>query len=186
LTDLSGLQVSASFAEADIVSLRVGQAASFTFDAIANSSATGEVLAIAPLSNSSTGTGNLMTYTVTFSLVGAPDGVKPGMTAQVSVVTAQALGVLAVTSTALTERGNLYTVTLKPTTIGGAGVRKTVTVGLKGDLATEITSGLKAGDQLVIRSTTSSSASNGFPTITGVPGGTVIGGGAGAGPGSNG
>lgn len=186
LTDLSGLQVSASFAEADIVSLQVGQAASFTFDAIANSTATGEVLAIAPLSNSSTGTGSLMTYTVTFSLVGVPDGVKPGMTAQVSVVTAQAFGVLAVTSTALTERGNFYTVILKPTTVGGVGVRKTVTVGLKGDSATEITSGLKVGDQLVIRSTTGSSASNGFPTITGVPGGTGIGGGAGAGPGSNG
>ena len=183
LTDLSGLQVSASFAEADIVSLKVGQPATFTFDAISNSSATGEVLAIAPLSNAASSTGSVMSYAVTFSLTGAPDGVKPGMTAQVSVLTAQAVGVLAVTSTALTERGNVYTVTMKPTTVGGVGVRQVVTIGLKGDSATEITSGLKAGDQVVIRSTTGTSAGGGFPNTTGIPGGvnTTVGG---AGPGN--
>lgn len=174
LTDLSGLQVSASFAEADIVSLKVGQAATFTFDAIANSSATGEVIAIAPLNNASAGSGTVMSYNVTFSLTGAPDGVKPGMTAQVNVVTAQAPGVLAVTSSALTERGNFYTVTMKPTVVGGVGAREVVTVGLKGDSVTEITSGLKAGDQVELRTTTGTSASSGFPA-GGIPGGGGIG-----------
>lgn len=176
LTQLSGLQVKASFAEADVVSLQTGQAATFTFDAIANSTATGTLLSIAPLSNASTG--SVTSYNVTFSLDSAPTEVKPGMTAQVSVVTAQAQGVLAVTSTALTERGNAYFVTMKPTKVGVAGVRKVVTVGLKGDSATEITSGLKAGDQVVLRTTTSSSSSanNGFPS-GGVPG---AGGGIGA------
>jgi multidrug efflux pump subunit AcrA (membrane-fusion protein) len=170
LTQLSGLQVKASFAEADVVSLQVGQAATFTFDAIANSTATGTLLSIAPLSNASTG--SVTSYNVTFSLDSAPTEVKPGMTAQVSVVTAQAQGVLAVTSTALTQRGTTYFVTMKPTKVGVAGVRTPVTVGLKGDSATEITSGLKAGDQVVLRTTTSSSASannNGFPS-GGVPG----------------
>jgi len=168
LTNLSGLQVKASFAEADIVSLQVGQAATFTFDAIANSTAQGTVLSIAPLSNASTG--SVTSYNVTFSLDSAPVEVKPGMTAQVSVVTAQAQGVLAVTSTALTQRGNTYYVTMKPTTVGGIGVRKAVTIGLKGDSATEITGGLKAGDQVVLRTVaTSSSANNGFPG-GGVPG----------------
>lgn len=169
LTELSGLQVKASFAEADVVSLQPGQAATFTFDAIPNSTATGTLLSIAPLSNASTG--SVTSYNVTFSLDSAPAEVKPGMTAQVNVVTAQAQDVLAVTSTALTERGNTYYVTLKPTKVGVAGVRKVVTIGLKGDSATEITSGLKAGDQVVLRTTTSSSSSanNGFPGA-GVPG----------------
>ena len=57
LTDLTGLQVSASFAEADIVSLQVGQQATITFDAIANSSASGEVISVAPLNNASTAGG---------------------------------------------------------------------------------------------------------------------------------
>lgn len=169
LTNLSGLQVKASFAEADIVSLKAGQAATFTFDAIANATAQGTVLSIAPLSNSSSG--SVTTYTVTFSLDSAPAEVKPGMTAQATVVTANAQAVLAVTSSALTQRGGTYFVTMKPTKVGVAGVRKAVTVGLKGDSATEITSGLKAGDQVVLRTTTSSSsaANNGFPG-GGVPG----------------
>lgn len=169
LTNLSGLQVKASFAEADIVSLKAGQAATFTFDAIANATAQGTVLSIAPLSNAASG--SVTTYTVTFSLDSAPAEVKPGMTAQATVVTADAQGVLAVTSTALTQRGGTYFVTMKPTKVGVAGVRKAVTIGLKGDSATEITSGLKEGDQVVLRTTTSSSttANNGFPGA-GVPG----------------
>lgn len=171
LTNLTGLQVKASFAEADIVSLKAGEAATFSFDAIASATAQGTVLSIAPLSNSSSG--SVTTYTVTFSLDSAPAEVKPGMTAQATVVTADSQGVLAVTSSALTQRGGTYFVTMKPTKVGVAGVRRTVTIGLKGDSATEITSGLKEGDQVVLRTTTSSSstANNGFP------GGAVPGGG---------
>ncbi|MEI9907193.1 MAG: HlyD family efflux transporter periplasmic adaptor subunit [Actinomycetota bacterium] len=178
LTDLSGLQVSASFAEADIVALKVGQTATITFDSIANSSATGEVLAIAPLNNASSAGGSVTSYTVTFSLTGAPSGVKPGMTAQVTVVTAEALGVLALPSAALTQRGTTYTVTLKPTKVGGVGERRTVTVGLKGDTATEIVSGLNEGDVVELRTTSTSSASNGFPAAS-VPGAVVTGTGGG-------
>ena len=172
LTDLTGLQVSASFAEADIVSLQVGQQATITFDAIANSSASGEVISVAPLNNASTAGGSVTSYTVTFSLSGQPDGVKPGMTAQVSVMTAQSLGVLAVTSSALTQRGTNYTVTLAPTKAGVAGVRTPVTIGLKGDTLTEITSGLKDGDKVELRTTTGTSASSGFPA-GGIPGGVA-------------
>jgi macrolide-specific efflux system membrane fusion protein len=179
LTDLTGLQVSASFAEADIVALKPGQVASITFDAISGASATGEVLAIAPLNTATTGnSGSVTSYAVTFSMTDPPAGVKPGMTAQVTVVTAEALGVLAVTSTALTQRGNIYTVTMKPTKVGGVGVRKTVTIGLKGDTATEITGGLNEGDEVELRTTTTSTASNGFPT-GGIPGGGGLPGGAG-------
>jgi len=172
LTDLTGLQVTASFAEADIVSLQVGQQATITFDSIADSSATGEVISIAPLNNTSTGGGSVTSYTVTFSMSGEPDGVKPGMTAQVSVMTAQSLSVLAVTSSALTQRGGNYTVTLAPTKVGIAGVRKVVTVGLKGDTVTEITSGLKEGDKVELRTSTGRSASSGFP-VGGIPGARV-------------
>lgn len=181
LTNLTGLQVKASFAEADIVSLQAGQTATFTFDAIPNATAQGSVLSISPLSNASSG--SVTTYNVTFSLDSAPAEVKPGMTAQVNVVTAQAQGVLAVTSTALTQLGNTYYVTMKPTKVGVAGVRKAVTIGLKGDSSTQIISGLKEGDQVVLRSTTSSSsANNGFPG-GGIPG---AGGGIGAAVGGNG
>ncbi len=169
LTDLSGLQVKASFAEADIANLQVGQAASLTFDALSGVIATGSVASVSPLANASAGGSTVTSYTVLFTLDGNPDGVKPGMTAQVSVVTDQVTGVIAIPSTALTQRGQNYTVTLKPKKVGGVGERVTVTVGLQGDSTSEITSGLKEGDLVVLRSTTSSSASSGFPA-GGIPG----------------
>jgi multidrug efflux pump subunit AcrA (membrane-fusion protein) len=176
LTDLTGLQVEASFAEADVVALQVGQTATITFDSIANSSASGEVLSIAPLNNASSAGGSVTSYAVTFSLTGEPEGVKPGMTAQVTVVTAEALSVLAVPSAALTQRGEIYTVTMKPTKVGEPGERRTVTIGLKGDTATEIVSGVSEGDEVELRTTSSSSATSGFP-VTGVPGAAITGGG---------
>jgi len=168
LTDLNSLQIKASVAEADIASLVVGQAATITFDAVSGTRATGVVLSIAPLNNASTGSGSVQSYTVLFGLDQNPDGVKPGMTAQVSVTTAEVQGALSIPATALTQRGPFYTVTLKPAKPTELGKQVRVTVGLQGDSRIEIKSGIKAGDEVVLRTTTSSS-STGFPA-GGIPG----------------
>ncbi len=168
LTNLASLQIKASVAEADIASLVVGQAATITFDAVNSARTTGTVLSIAPLNNASSGTGAVQSYTVLFGLDQNPDGVKPGMTAQVSVTTAEAQGVLSLPATALTQRGPFYTVTLKPAKEGEVGKQVRVDVGLQGDSRVEIKSGIKAGDEVVLRTTTSSSSS-GFPA-GGIPG----------------
>lgn len=183
LTNLNSLQIKASVAEADIASLVVGQAANITFDAVSRSRATGTVLSIAPLNNASSGSGSVQSYTVLFGLDQTPDGVKPGMTAQVSVTTAQVQGVLSVPATALTQRGPFYTVTLKPAKPTDQGKQVRVTVGLQGDSRVEIKSGIKAGAEVVLRTTTSSS-STGFPA-GGIPG-AGFGGGAAAVPGGGG
>jgi macrolide-specific efflux system membrane fusion protein len=100
------------------------------------------------------------------------------------------LGVLSVPSSAVTQRGRTFTVTLKPKVAGELGKRVNVEVGLQGDSRTEILSGLKEGDEVVLRTATSSSASNGFPT-GGIPGGLpggaagVVTGGGGGGRGGN-
>lgn len=184
LTDLNSLQIKASVAEADIASLVVGQAATITFDAVSGTRATGVVLSIAPLNNASTGTGSVQSYTVLFGLDQNPDGVKPGMTAQVSVTTAEVRGALSVPATALTQRGPFYTITLKPAKEGAEGKQVRVTVGLQGDSRVEIKSGINAGDEVVLRTTTSSS-STGFPA-GGIPGAGFGGGGAVAVPGGGG
>jgi len=146
------------------------------------------VLSIAPLNNASTGSGSVQSYTVLFGLDQNPDGVKPGMTAQVSVTTAEARSVLSLPATALTQRGPFYTVTLKPKKEGSEGKQVRVDVGLQGDSRVEIRSGIKAGDEVVLRTTTSSS-STGFPA-GGIPGAGfgagAVGGVPGAGRGGNG
>ncbi|CAB4973887.1 unannotated protein [freshwater metagenome] len=53
-------------------------------------------------------------------------------------------------------------------------MRTPVTIGLKGDTVTEITSGLNDGDKVELRTTTGSSASSGFP-LGGIPGGDAAG-----------
>ena len=184
LTNLNSLQIKASVAEADIASLVVGQAANITFDAVSRSRATGTVLSIAPLNNASTGSGSVQSYTVLFGLDQNPDGVKPGMTAQVSVTTAEVQGALSIPATALTQRGPFYTVTLKPAKPSDQGKQVRVTVGLQGDSRVEIKSGIKAGDEVVLRTTTSSS-STGFPA-GGIPGAGFGGGAAVAIPGGGG
>lgn len=175
LTNLQSLQVKASVAEADIANLSIGQTASITFDAVSSARSQGTVISVAPIntsSGSSAASSSVQSYTVLFSVDQAVASVKPGMTAQVSVTTKQVDNVLYVPTTAITQRGSFYTVTLKPKKEGTAGEQVRVTVGLQGDSRAEIQGGIKEGDEVVLRTTTSSSSSNGFPA-GGIPGGAT-------------
>jgi macrolide-specific efflux system membrane fusion protein len=180
LADVSALQVQAGFSEADSASVAANAAATFTFDALPNASGEGTVISIAPLPVAAN---SVNTYTVTFTLNSPVKGLLPGMTANATVIVGTKSNVLAVSDSALSTRGGRTTVTVL-----NASVQKqvVVTVGLKGDTETEITSGIKAGDVLVLPSTTTS-ASSGFPSggvptaSTGTLGGGGIGGGAGGG-----
>ncbi|HUW79226.1 MAG TPA: biotin/lipoyl-binding protein [Candidatus Nanopelagicaceae bacterium] len=175
LTDVSAFQVEAGFSEADSVSVAVNAPATFTFDALANVTAQGTVLSIAPLPVSAN---SVNTYTVTFALGAPVKGLLPGMTANATVIVGAKSNVLTVSNSALNTRGGRTTVTVLSK---GVQQQVNVTVGLKGDTDTEITSGLKAGEVLVLPA--SIAASSGFPG-GGVPGastGTLGGGGLGGG-----
>ena len=88
-----------------------------------------------------------MTYNVTFALQGTDAKLKPGMTADVEVVTAERDDALHVPTSAVTGSGANARVTLLR---NGQQVVTPVVAGLKGDDATEITSGLEAGDVVVL------------------------------------
>ncbi len=176
LTDVSALQVQAGFSEADSANVTTNASATFTFDALPNASGDGTVISIAPLPVTAN---SVNTYTVTFALNSPVKRLKPGMTANATLIVGTKSNVLAVPDSALTTRGGRTTVTVLK---AGVQSRVTVTVGLKGDTETEITSGIKSGDVLVLPSSTASSG-GGFPT-GGVPGantGTLGGGGGGGG-----
>lgn len=165
-------EVTASFAEADATKLAVGQKATVTFDALANATATGTVAQVDLIPT----TGNNVTsYGATITLDSAPDGLKQGMSASVVVTTNEASDVLWVPSAAVTTAGGQSTVTVRA---NGVDTVTPVTVGLVGDSGTEVTSGLTAGQQVVI-STSGAGGGSGFPT-GGFPGGGL--GGAGGPP----
>src|SRR5206468_4027644 len=71
-----------------------------------------------------------------------------GMTATVSVIAASRDGVVSVPSAAISTAGGASTVTVRSS--DGKDETRTVATGLKGDGTTEVTSGLDAGEQVVM------------------------------------
>ena len=177
LTDVGGLQVTAGFSESDVAKIAVGQDASIAFTALPNATGVAKVSNVALLPTTSSGA---TTYTVTFQLTGKVAGLKPGMTATATVIVADSPNAIAVTSRAVTTRGTSSFVNIV-TTVKGKQVETLtpVLVGIVGDSADEILSGLKVGQTVALPSIVSTSSS-----LTGVPstlGGAGLGGGGFAG-----
>jgi macrolide-specific efflux system membrane fusion protein len=174
LTDLSGLQVHADFAETDAAKVKVGAAGSVTVNALPNDSFSAKVIQIDP---TSTTNNSVVQYGVMLALSQQVRGLRPGQTASVSVITAQADNALTVPSSAVSTAGGQNTVTV----VGANGAQRTVqvTVGVKGDSTTQILSGLSVGEKVVTSSGASGFPSGGFP----IPGGRLggLGGGLGGG-----
>ena len=135
----------AGFSETDASKISVGQPATVTFNALTGVDLQGKVTQVEI--NSIT-VSNVITYNVTVSIVGAPSTLKPGMTANVSITTAEKDNVLELPSSAITATGNTAVVqVLQP---NGSTIAKTITIGMRGDTNDEITSGLNAGDRIVV------------------------------------
>jgi macrolide-specific efflux system membrane fusion protein len=160
IADLSKLQVTADFAEADATKLKDKQAATVTWNALSGTTASAKVAAIDP---SATTINSVVTYGVTLSLDKAPTGAKAGQTVSVAVTTGSVQDAIYVNSAAVTTVGNRHTVTVLS---NGQQETRQVEVGLQGDEATQITSGVQVGERVVLK-TTSTTSGNG----TGFPGG---------------
>jgi macrolide-specific efflux system membrane fusion protein len=145
LADLTRFQVDADFAEADATKVKIGQTATVTWKALPDTTASGTVLAVDP---GATTTNSVVTYGVTISVDQLPPGARAGQTVGVSVRTGSAKNVTYVNSAAVTVSGGRYAVTVQ----AADGTRSTrpITVGLAGDDAYEVTSGLTAGEQVVL------------------------------------
>lgn len=179
IADLSEMQVSASFAEADATKLKAGQTATVTWSALSGTTAEGKVATISPTASTSN---NVNSYAVVVSLDSPPTGARLGQTTTVEVTTASATDVIRVPTTAVTTRGTRHTVTLLS---NGQTTVQQVEIGVEGDSYIEITSGLTVGQQVQITVTTSSNSSSNsgdFPG-GGFGGGGIPGGGAGPGAG---
>ena len=96
-TDLRRIQVEATVPEADIGSVKDGQAVTFTVDSYAGITFTGEVTQVRM---ASTTTSSVVTYPVIIEAENPGGKLFPGMTANISVHVDEARDVLAVTSAA--------------------------------------------------------------------------------------
>jgi HlyD family secretion protein len=149
LSDLSSLQLVVPLSESEIGSVRIGQLATVTVEALEGRKLAAHVTQVSTLPSSESG---VVSYDVTFKLDQTIAGLKPGMSATAEVVVKQAEGVN-VPSEAIT--GAAVTVVKN-----GKQQRQAVLTGLAGNSSTIILSGLNAGERVVLPTATTSSGAN--------------------------
>ena len=136
IADLSKMKVTVQVGEKDIAKIAVGQSANVTYPAFPDIVSQGTVTAIASVANSDAANsgGGSVTFNVDI-LIEAPDArLKPGMTAEVSVVTEQLDDVVMVPTMALmTEDGEHYYINLATDDEGKETRRVKVTVVTQND-----------------------------------------------------
>ena len=185
IIDTNTLTMTVAFSESDISKVHVGQSATVTLDALAGVQLAAHVSSISLVGTTSS---SVVSYDATLTLDQNDSRVKPGMSASAAVIVGQASGVT-LPNQAVSGTGSLGTVSLMK---NGKTVSQQVVVGLRGDSRTQIISGLKAGDQVVVTialpssnsTSTGGSASGtlgrGLGGAGGLGGGAFPGGGGGA------
>ena len=135
--------VNASVDSADLASLKKGLQAEITPTG-SSTKVFGTVRSVGIVASSATGTA---TFPVTIAVTGSPTGLYAGGTAGVAIVVKQIPNVLTVPTLALRTSGNQ---TVVQQMRNGAQVTTPVTVGTTYGATTQVLSGLKAGDQVVL------------------------------------
>lgn len=133
------MMVEAEFAEADAVSLAVGQPATVT---VANRPDETLTATIAQVAATGTASGTLVRYHVLLAFDGAPEGLLIGQSATAGVVLARAEGLLLPQSAVRVTGDGTGEVKLPD------GTARTIAIGLRGDGDVEITSGLAENDKV--------------------------------------
>jgi len=181
--DLTKMQVNANVSEADIGDVRAGQSASFSVDAYPERPFTGTV---SQVRNSPLNVQNVITYDVVIDAANADLALRPGMTANVDIVTGRREQALRVPTAALRFRPPAVDGKAVAAPIGAAVWRLTggrpeavaVATGLVDDSYTEVLPGtLQEGDAVIVAVERPQTASD--TTSTQRPPGFNVGGGGG-------
>ena len=187
--DMSYLEMTLNVDELEILSIKEGQEATITADAIPDQTFRGVVTSV---SKSGTTTGGTTTYPVTIRIDEMGD-LLPGMNATAEIVTESAEDTLSVPNEAIV-RGNYVLVTKDSPSAANADDSMTapegyvyvkVTTGVSDDDYIAVTSGLQAGDTVAYDSALNTSGSSGEMQFV-VDGGDMGGAPAGGGPGGGG
>jgi multidrug efflux pump subunit AcrA (membrane-fusion protein) len=171
--------VSVSVAEVDAPQIKIGQAATITFDALPNKTFTGKVMG---MNTTGAVTSGVTTYPTVIQLDDTSDAsILPNMSATANIITKVDDGVLLVPSAAVQTVGTASTARVLK---NGQVSTVSVQVGDASDSQTVITSGLNEGDVVVtsaIPTATSSTTTGASPFSGGLRLGGIGGGGGGGG-----
>ena len=147
LAALDTFVVEADFAESDVVGIADGQSVTLEFDALPDARLEGLVTEVDAYGSVDPSGGSITTYGVTISVPTPPAGLRAGMTAQASITTEEALGVISAPVTAISEREDGYVALVQSE--DGSVEEVAVEIGVRGGYYVEIVSGLTAGDRVV-------------------------------------
>ncbi len=161
--------------EVDVAKVKEGQKVTLTFDAVEGLSISGEVAEVDTLGTVSQG---VVTYKIKIGFDTQDERVKPGMSLSAAIITDVKQDALLAPNSAVKSQGDARYVEVMAD--NNTTRRQTVEVGLSNDTITEITSGLKEGEKIVVRtstattSTTTSNNSSGTQNRQSAPGGGDI------------
>jgi HlyD family secretion protein len=153
LVDANNLTVVLDVDEVDVGEMAVGQPAVITLESWPDLEFESEITAIAPSATTNTGSA-LVTYEVHLSLQETDLPVRIGMTANASLITSERENVLLIPNAAINvdRSSGTYSVNLVQTDAEGneTTTEVEVTIGLRDNTHTQITSGLQEGDRVMI------------------------------------
>ena len=141
-------EINADIAETDIDKISIGNQTVIDFDALTKDDIfSGTVVKIEPAATVIQG----VVYYKTKVILDSQDSrIKPGMTANIEVITAETKNVIAVSNQAVKKENGSYYVEILTDEKNQTVKKQTVEIGLKGNTHTEIKSGLSGGENVII------------------------------------
>lgn len=136
-----------SLNEVDITTVRAGQKATLTFDAIPDFSTVGSVASVDTVGEVSQG---VVTFLATISFDSGDERIKPGMSVAASIIIATKTDALLVPNAAIKTEGDASYVQTAETETGPVS-RRDVRIGLSNDESTEVLGGITEQDTVVLR-----------------------------------
>lgn len=150
LQDVSNLYLEANVNESNIKSVAIGQPVTVTFDAFTGDTYHATVSSIDP---AATIENNVVNYKIK-ALLTETESIRPGMTANMTVLTAEVANALVLPGRVVTTVNGIHTVSRITDERKNKTVSQEITIGLKGDGGmVEIQSGLGEGDKVLWSST---------------------------------
>ena len=156
IADLDTVTIWAQVSEADIVRVRAGQEVYFTIlgDSIQWNGKVHQILPTPELIN------NVVFYDVLFDIPNPKRELKIQMTAQVFIILEQAKGVLLIPTAAVGNANEGSVIKIKVLKKNGKVEVRSVKIGIKGEISTEIKTGLTEKEMVVISEITTKNSAN--------------------------
>jgi len=154
LVDTSEIEMQGYIDELDVASVKLGQAANITLDALPDEQVTGSVTFISPISTVRAG---IVSYATTVTLENPSAKLKDGMSATAEVVVERRDNVLLIPNTVI--EGTLQN-PMVVVLVDGQQEERQITLGLSDGFNTEVLSGLEEIEEVVVPAPTSTQQSS--------------------------